>query len=134
MQGNISSPKAAPPLVAEGPFCLLPQRGKGSEPAAMPQTSPALARRGSISRMHLDPFIPATVTPDVERRLHVKSPLLLVHFSLLIVSVYCLFLDLAWHCTLRYNCMRIVVEVSTPQALFNNIRHGGFGFLELIFH
>ena len=82
LQGNISSPKAAQPLVAEGPFCLLPNRFGGPEPAALPQSSPALARHGSIARMQLEPFIPANVTPDVERRLHVTSPLLLIYSSL----------------------------------------------------
>ena len=67
------SPKVGQHVLAEGPFCLLQQPGQGSpQLAAMPQISPALARRGSVSQRHLDTFIPVSVTPDTERRLHVR--------------------------------------------------------------
>ena len=73
LQGNVVSPKAGQHILAEGPFCLLQQPGKGSpQLAAMPQISPALARRGSVSQRHLETFIPVSVTPDTERRLHVR--------------------------------------------------------------
>ena len=73
LQGNVVSPKAGQSATAEGSYCLLQQRGEGSSQlAAMPQTGPALARRGSISQRHLQTFIPVNVTPDIERRLHVR--------------------------------------------------------------
>ena len=73
MQGNVNTPKPAQPVVvAEGPFCLRKQAGGAAEPAAMPQSSPALAHHGSITKQELEPFIPANITPEVERWLHVR--------------------------------------------------------------
>ena len=67
-QGNVTAPRGAEPLVISGPVCMVPE-------TAAERT---LMRHGSVSRHNLlgqppqqQLFVPANVTPDVERRLKV---------------------------------------------------------------
>ncbi|KAL3144948.1 hypothetical protein ABBQ32_003454 [Trebouxia sp. C0010 RCD-2024] len=67
LQGNVgATPQAGPHVVAEGPFCMMKQHEGGPEAAAIS----GLSRRSSLTKRQLDVFIPANITPDVERRLH----------------------------------------------------------------
>lgn len=69
LQGNVgATPQAGPHVVAEGPFCMMKQHEGGPEAAAIS----GLSRRSSLTKRQLDVFIPANITPDVERRLHVS--------------------------------------------------------------
>lgn len=76
LQGNVgATPQVGTHVVAEGPFSLLHQPGEGSEPAAIS----GLSRRSSLTQRQLDVFIPANLTPDVERRLHVSCACVVLH-------------------------------------------------------
>lgn len=52
----------------------------------MPPGSPTWAHHASPSQRQLDIFIPANVTPDVERRLHVSLPLVLLQIASALVK------------------------------------------------
>ncbi len=71
MQGNSSGPRGSEGVIISGPVCMLSDKSASSE-GTVAQSS-GLARHGSVTKQQQQQlFIPTSVTPDVERRLHVS--------------------------------------------------------------
>ena len=72
VQGNTNTSHGSEPVVSHGDYHLLGAESTGVE--VVPTQSSGLARYGSVTRQQTQHqlFIPFSITPDVERRLHVS--------------------------------------------------------------